>query len=158
MQQHNPAIRKHFTVSDANATLPLVSAIVRDLTELAREVVQRRERLSDLPRGGGGSDGDDPYGAEVAQIVEDLDRDSQRLREYVEELLELGVKPRSVTEGIIDFPAMMDDRPVYLCWQLGEPEVVHWHEQGATFRDRRPLPDTPAEERKLGSDVGSAAP
>ncbi len=156
MQQQNSAIRKRFSVREANATLPLVSAIVRDLTELAREVVERRERLSDLPRGGGPDD--DLYGAEVAQIVEDLERDSQRLREYVEELLELGVKPRSVTQGIVDFPAKLEGRPVYLCWQLGEPEVLHWHEQGAPFRDRRPLPAQPAEKHGLGSDVGSTAP
>jgi hypothetical protein len=156
VQQQNSAIRKHFSVREANATLPLVSAIVRDLTELAREVVQRRERLSDLPRVGG-ADSDDPYGAEVAQVAEDLERDSHRLREYVEELLELGVKPRSVTQGVIDFPAMMDDRPVYLCWKLGEPEVLHWHEQGATFRDRRPLRDRQAQEQGRGSDVGSTA-
>lgn len=138
MRPRHSEIRKHFTVQEANATLPLVRAIAKDLTELAREVIQRRERLSSLPYNGGG-ESDDPYREEVAQIAEELDKDSRRLREYVEELLELGVKPRSSTQGYVDFPALLDGRPIYLCWRLGEPEVLHWHEQGASYHDRRPL-------------------
>ena len=138
MPRTHPKIRKQFTVQEANATLPLVRAIAKDLTELAREVIQRRERLSSLPSECGCAT-DDPYREEVAQIAEELDKDSRRLRGYVEELLELGVKPRSITQGFVDFPSELDGRPVYLCWRLGEPEVRHWHEPGATFRDRHPL-------------------
>ncbi len=28
---------------------------------------------------------------------------------------------------------------VYLCWKLGEPEVLHWHELDAGFRGRQSL-------------------
>ena len=38
--------RKIFTVESANASLPLVRAIVKDLAQLSREVVERRERLA----------------------------------------------------------------------------------------------------------------
>jgi hypothetical protein len=33
----------------------------------------------------------------------------------------------------------MDDRLVYLCWKLGESEVLHWHELDAGFRGRQSL-------------------
>ncbi len=129
---------KHFTIQEANASLPLVRAIVKDLMELAREVVQRRDRLSSLPtRSACGPN--DPYREELLQIAEELDKDSRRLREYVEELLELGVKPRSITQGLVDFPAILEGRPVYLCWKLGEPEVLHWYDRDASFGDRRRL-------------------
>jgi len=154
VRQRHSEIRKHFTVQEANATLPLVRAIAKDLTELASEVIQRRERLSCLPCGCG-CDTDDPYREEVAQIAEELDKDSRRLRGYVEELLELGVKPRSITQGFVDFPAVLDGQPVYLCWRLGEPEVLHWHQPGATFRDRRPLAAGVADEEGGRSDTDS---
>jgi hypothetical protein len=131
-------IRRHFSIGEANAALPLVRAIVSDLTELARHVVQRRECLSGVSCTCGG-DTRDLYREEVAQIAEGLDEDNRRLRGYVEELLELGVKPRSITQGVVDFPAVLDGQPVYLCWKLGEPEILHWHKPGATFRERRPL-------------------
>ena len=38
--------RKYFTVEQANAMLPLVRAIVKDLADLSREVIDRRERLA----------------------------------------------------------------------------------------------------------------
>jgi hypothetical protein len=33
----------------------------------------------------------------------------------------------------------MDHREVYLCWRLGEPEVMYWHELDAGFAGRQPL-------------------
>jgi hypothetical protein len=148
-------IRKQFTVREANASLPLVRAIVKDLTELAREVVQRRERLSSLPpRCACGPN--DPYREELLQIADELDKDSRRLRGYVEELLELGVEPRSITQGLVDFPAILDGRPVYLCWRLGEPKVLHWHDRGASYTDRRRLETAGAAEDERSRDTSPA--
>jgi hypothetical protein len=130
--------QKFFTVESANASLPLVRAIVKDLASLSREVVERRERLAHL-LDGRDLDSDDPYASELAQVEEDLQRDSQRLHEYVEELRELGVEPKNGPEGLVDFPCLMDGRIVYLCWKLGEPEVLFWHELDAGFRGRQSL-------------------
>jgi hypothetical protein len=136
--REHPEIRKQFTVEEANAALPLVRAIVKDLTTLSREVSERRERLSFLLAGRRGAI-HDLYREELAQIEQELEKDSRRLREFVEELLQLGVEPRSVTQGLVDFPAVLDAEPVYLCWKLGEPEVLYWHRRGARLHDRRPL-------------------
>jgi hypothetical protein len=40
---------------------------------------------------------------------------------------------------LIDFPAWMNGREVYLCWRLGEPDVGHWHELDAGFAGRKKL-------------------
>ncbi len=138
MSRKQPKIRRKFTVREANAALPLVRAIVRDSTELSREVIERRERLSTL-LAGRLRDTHDVYREELVQIEEELQNDSRRLQEFVEELLQLGVEPRSVTEGLVDFPTVMDGQAAYLCWKLGEPEVLYWHERGAPYHDRQPL-------------------
>src|SRR5919109_459383 len=39
---------RHFTLEEANRTLPLVKMIVRDIVELFPDVQRRRERLDDL--------------------------------------------------------------------------------------------------------------
>jgi hypothetical protein len=41
--------------------------------------------------------------------------------------------------GLLDFPAMRDGRPVFLCWKSGEPSVSHWHGTDETFRQRKAL-------------------
>jgi len=135
-QPYAPA--KLFTVEEANAMLPLVRAITMDLVRLSRDVIERRERLSHLLTGRE-VNRSDPYASELAQIEDEVRKDSERLQGYIEELRELGVEPKSGPEGLIDFPSLMDGRIVYLCWKLGEPEVAHWHELEAGFRGRQPL-------------------
>lgn len=134
-----PPARKLFTVEQVNAMLPLVRAIVKDLSQLSREVVERRERLAHL-LAGRNLESSDPYRSELAQIEEELEKDVRRLRDYVEELRELGAEPKNGIEGLVDFPAIMDDRVVYLCWKLDEPEVLFWHELDAGFQGRQSLP------------------
>lgn len=143
--------RRLFTVEQANASLPLVRAITADLARLSREVIERRERLA-LLSSGRHSGAKDMYSEELAQIEEELDKDAQQLQAYVLELRELGVEPKSGAEGLVDFPAMMDDRLVFLCWKLGEPEVLHWHELDAGFNGRQSLVAGSAAEHGASGD------
>jgi hypothetical protein len=141
--------KKLFTVEQANAALPLVRAIASDLAQLSREVEERRERL-ELLSAGHSKSAKDPYAEELAQIEEELDKDNEQLQVYVDELRALGVEPKGGVEGLVDFPAMMDDRLVFLCWKLGESEVLHWHEIDAGFPGRQSL--------AAGSVSGSGSP
>lgn len=131
-----------FTVAEANAMLPLVRAITDDLVRLSQEVIERHERVEHLKMGRKVLPGD-PYHDELAQIEEELDKDRQRLNGYVEELRELGVEPKSGVEGIVDFPSRLDSQLIYLCWKLGEPELMYWHPLDAGFADREPLTPAP---------------
>ncbi len=133
--------KRTFTIREANATLPLVRAIVADLVGLARDVTERRQRLLALAPSGERRSAD-PYQEELVQAGEELERDSRRVLEYVKELRDLGIETKSVTEGLVDFPAILSGRMVYLCWKLGEPEVGFWHEMDAGFRGRQPLTTT----------------
>ncbi len=127
-----------FTVEDANATLPLVRAICRDLSSLSHEVIERKERLSVL-LAGRDENRDDLYRQELVQIEEELKRDTARVEEYVQELRDLGVESKDGIEGLVGFPSMMDGRVVFLSWKLDETEVLHWHEIEEDFSGRQPL-------------------
>jgi len=146
--------RKQFTIEQANAMLPLVRAITEDLTNLAREVVERRQRV-DLLTAGRDLQSKDPYVGELAAVEEELKRDMTRIQGYVKELEDLGVEPKGAVDGLVDFPSSMDGRSVYLCWKLGEPEVLYWHEIDAGFVGRQPLtagatPDGHDDHHRLG--------
>ena len=134
--EYTPA--KIFTVEEANARLPLVRVIVSDLMKLATELSERRDRLSQLSRNrtGGSSD---VYQAEVEHVEQELEKESERLTDYLRELLELGVEPKSAMSGLVDFPAMIDGKLAYLCWRHGESEVLYWHELDAGFAGRQSL-------------------
>ncbi len=128
---------KVFTLEEATKMLPLVRAIVGDLVRCSREVIERRERLNHLLAGRDLQAGD-LYEDELAQVEQDVQRQTEKLREYIEELEQLGVEPKG-PEGLVDFPAMIDGRPVYLCWKYDEPDILFWHELDAGFAGRQPL-------------------
>jgi len=46
---------------------------------------------------------------------------------------------RDIDRGLIDFPAIIDDSEVYLCWQLDESEIEYWHDLESGFGGRQPL-------------------
>jgi len=133
-----------FTIEQANAMLPLVRAITSDLASLGKDVMERRHRLALVASGRGDAD-------ELAHMQAELERDQQKLLDYVAELRELGVEPKGAIEGLVDFPSEQDGRIVYLCWRLGEPEVLYWHDLEAGFAGRQPLTAG-----SMASDFGQA--
>jgi len=141
MNVANQSTKQFFTVDEANQRLPLVSAIVRDIVELYHDVHERRERLVGIrktprvPNRGTSN----AYSEELEQIERELDLDIERLDGYVAELNELGVELKDPVLGLVDFPTVIDDREAYLCWRLGESEIIFWHEVGAGFAGRQSL-------------------
>jgi hypothetical protein len=130
--------KKFFTVAQANNALPLVRAIVHDITELARELRERHERLNRL-KPNDRFHLSDAHDEELRQVQAELERGQAKMEEYAHELGQLGVELKDYFTGLIDFPSVMNGRPVYLCWRLGEPEVAHWHELEAGFAGRQRL-------------------
>jgi len=129
--------RKLFSVEEANKALPLVRAIVGDIVRQYRVVEGLQQRLStvltDRRR-----PSDDLYSEELIQSKNELETEEDKLRTYIEELKNLGVELKS-EEGLCDFRSMMGGREVYLCWRLGEAEVMFWHELDAGFGGRQRL-------------------
>jgi hypothetical protein len=130
--------KNYFTVAQANATLPLVRVIVQDITQLAYRLRERKERLGQIqppPRGKLG----EAHREELQQAETELEREEERMRDYLQELKDLGIELKDFYTGLVDFPCWMDNHEVYLCWRLGEPEVAHWHEIDAGFAGRQKL-------------------
>ena len=86
------------------------------------------EALSEAaPTNGGGEDGRQ-VGVAFLEV--------RRLLGMIEQS---GIVLRDIDRGLIDFPALMDEREVYLCWELGEDEVAYWHELETGYGGREPL-------------------
>ena len=41
--------------------------------------------------------------------------------------------------GLVDFYSLREDRPIFLCWRLGEDRITHWHEVDSGFSGRQPI-------------------
>ena len=103
-------------------------------------MVQTKLRLDNLDENRSREQAD-VYSDEVEHIRVSLEEDSARLQRYVDELAELGVEAKGLTEGLVDFPSMRGDELIYLCWKYDEPEIQFWHSIEGGFGGRRPIDD-----------------
>ena len=68
------------------------------------------------------------------------------MHEFEEELKRLGVELKGLFHRPGRFFKLLDGLVIAkctLCWQLGEPEVAHWHELDAGFAGRQQLAKVP---------------
>ncbi|TWT64546.1 hypothetical protein Pan54_53110 [Rubinisphaera italica] len=130
--------RRHFTLEEANRSLPLVKMIVRDIVALYTEVCSRRERLEDLKNSRSkflGSEG--MFSDELEEMETSIDTDIVRLREYIDELTALGIELKDPEIGLIDFLSLKDGKEICLCWKQGEEIVGFWHGTDEGLEDRK---------------------
>ena len=125
-----------YTVEQANRALPYVRRIVEDLVAEHRrwsDAVRGLELLAARER----ADAPDPRAEELRRLAQASAAD---IDAFLGELAALGVECKGYDVGLVDFPAVLDGREVFLCWRLGEPAVAHWHDHDAGYAGRRPLP------------------
>ncbi len=52
---------------------------------------------------------------------------------------ELGLTLRDIERGLVDFPALVSGRQIWLCWQRGDRTIGWWHSLDTGFAGRLPL-------------------
>ncbi|NJD27267.1 MAG: DUF2203 family protein [Chloroflexi bacterium] len=143
---------RYYTIDEANAALPEVERILVALRDQRRELIELRDRvLATSP-----PDGETPS-PEAQEQIRLLRLSMQGLIDQMQagvaRLVELDVTLRDIASGLIDFPALVAGRPIWLCWRLGEEDGVgHWHPHDEGFDSRRPLSELPS-----GRSSGSPA-
>jgi hypothetical protein len=123
---------RHWTPEEANQLRPIVGATVRRVRAARRVLADggfdtEFALLADTSGGAWPGKERALASIEVALGFEQLER--------------LDIVVRDLERGLVDFPAMIDGREVYLCWLLDEPQVTHWHGIESGFAGRRPLAD-----------------
>jgi len=127
---------KLFTLDEAERTLPLLQRIVQDLTgeyPAWRAAVARFEMLTGGARADWGETG------ELLAARESIAAHAERINRYLQELELVGCVFKGFEAGLVDFYSLRDDRPVFLCWRLGEERITHWHEIDSGFAGRQPI-------------------
>jgi hypothetical protein len=117
-----------FTVEQAGAELPDLRERLPRIREARQQVFASSRRIRGrVASDGGGADGREYWDAVAV------------LRAELEHLAGRGIILRDPETGLVDFPADMDGRRVFLCWRMGEERVGYWHDPESGFSGRRPL-------------------
>jgi hypothetical protein len=130
---------RYFTPDEANALLEQVRPVAERLVAHRRAFTEAAAKRAQLTTHVAGNGGDlDP--GEVREDAERMELEAEAVAAAVAELTSLGVLVKDLDSGLVDFPALRDGEEVLLCWQVGEPEVAHWHGLEEGFAGRKPLP------------------
>lgn len=127
--------RRLYTPAQANATLPYVSRIAGDIVRTYaewQEAVRRFEEAAINSR----ADAPNAPATEAQGLAMRL---AAEIDGFVAELAGLDVECKDPESGLLDFPAIVDGVPAWLCWRPGEPEVAWYHSREGGFAGRRPL-------------------
>jgi len=127
---------KLFTLAEAERTLPLVRRIVHDLTvgyPAWRAAVSQFELLT------GGARADWGETKELVAARESVTHHAERINRYLQELEAVGCVFKGFEAGLVDFYSLREDRPIFLCWRLGEERITYWHEIESGFSGRQPI-------------------
>jgi hypothetical protein len=64
---------------------------------------------------------------------------AETLKSALDHILETGCLIKDLDVGLLDFPAVINQQDVYLCWKLGEDRIRFYHRQDEGFASRKPL-------------------
>lgn len=103
----------YFTPEGANKVLPQIVQLVSSAADLKHKLDHSTEK-------------------DRGQIMEELTA-------ILSKIEQTGAEVKDLDTGLIDFPAKKFDETVYLCWKLGESEILYWHGVSEGFRGRKLL-------------------
>jgi len=132
---------RFYAIDEANAALPDLERILGALRDQRVELIDLRDQAVAV------TPDDEPPTDEAAEALRLLRLRMQGLIDQMQagvaRLVDLDITLRDISTGLIDFPALLSGRPIWLCWRLGEQDVAHWHRHDEGFESRRPLAELP---------------
>ncbi|MEK7686154.1 MAG: DUF2203 domain-containing protein [Verrucomicrobiota bacterium] len=121
---------KHYTREEARALLPQVRQWLEELNEQRRKLEKFDERLTRLL-----GLGDDLGGDLVNRWVKCLGEIKGLLLKF--QTREIQVK--DLERGLIDFPAFVGGKEVFLCWEKDDEDIEYWHDLHTGYAGRERL-------------------
>ena len=138
---------RFYDIDAANAAIPELDRIVGVLREQRSELVRLRDEVLAQGSGEGApapvtappSAGEAPSSNDLRLIRLRMQGLIDQMAAGVARIDALGLSLRDIERGLVDFPALVSGRQVWLCWQYGETAIGWWHDLETGFEGRRPL-------------------
>jgi len=122
--------KKHYTRAEVRSLLPLVRLWLKRIVQLCGELQKAEARVAKLVGAG-----DDVGGPSVNSWL----RTQAELKDVMLEFQRREIQIKDLGRGLLDFPAIVDGKEVFLCWEEGEEDVEFWHELDTGYAGRKKL-------------------
>ncbi|HET7624787.1 MAG TPA: DUF2203 domain-containing protein [Verrucomicrobiae bacterium] len=126
----NYQFRKHYTRDQARKLLPQVREWLETLAGLRRELGIYEQRLDALMQPGCDAGG---------RTVNDWIRLLARMRDVLVEFQKREIQIKDLERGLVDFPAIIGEKEVFLCWEKDEDDIEFWHDIDSGYAGRERL-------------------
>ena len=110
--------------------LPQVREWLTQLDHLRHRLQRQDSRVGSLMQ-----EGCDVGGTAVNEWV----RLMADVRDLLEEFQSRQILVKDVDRGLVDFPAIVGGREVFLCWEKDEDDIEFWHDLDTGFAGREHL-------------------
>ncbi len=130
-----------FTLEEAQTLLPVLESLLKSAMQakaIIAAVDQEFQQVQSRVFLHGGSFLNIGY---LKKRKAERERAVQRVKDAVAEIDATGVQVKDLDIGLLDFPCVVDERVVLLCWKLGEKAITHWHGAEEGFAGRKPIDD-----------------
>ncbi len=122
----------HFTLEQANKMLPSVIEKFNAVLDAKEQVVRVQSDFENNPK----------YMASFKEYIikkQELNSAITKFYKSIEDLEATGVSVKSIDQGLLDFPSLMFNEEIWLCWKHGETEIKFWHGKDEGFNGRKPI-------------------
>ena len=123
---------KHYTREEAQALLPKVRQWLDHLKQLRDDLDKYDKRLTSLM-----APGHDVGGDMVNKWIRTLSDMQAVLLEFQQREIQI----KDLERGLLDFPAIIGGKEVFLCWEQDEEDIEHWHDLETGYAGREKLKD-----------------
>jgi hypothetical protein len=122
---------RYFTLQEANETLVSIRPWMDEIQTIRGEILAHQPEIWSVMEKSAGNGGNPT----LSRMVKTFDR----LDALIHSIQDLGALIKDINSGLLDFPALKDEREVYLCWKYGEGDIQFWHEIADGFAGRQSI-------------------
>jgi hypothetical protein len=122
--------QKHYTREEVRSLLPQLRQWLERTVQLRADLDKLEMRLCTLM-----SPGCDLGGDLVNTWVKTL----AHLEDVLLEFQRREIQVKDIDRGLLDFPALLGEKEVFLCWEQDEEDIEFWHDLDAGYAGRERL-------------------
>jgi len=122
---------QYFTPAEANQALESIRPWMDEIQIIRSEILEHQPEIWSVMEKSAGNGGNPT----LSRMVKTFDR----LDALIHSIQDIGAIIKDVNTGLLDFPALKENREVYLCWKYGEEDIAFWHEIEAGFSGRQSI-------------------
>lgn len=130
---------KTFTLEQALVLLPVLKSLLKKAMDGKQTIQQIEKEFQDLGHRILLSGGLLVNLQAVGRRRAERDKALRDVKDAVAEIDAIGVQVKDLDIGLLDFPCVVEDEIVLLCWKYGEDTIEYWHGVEEGFRGRKPI-------------------